>query len=73
MTITYSRRTRVLAGLGACAAGGLVLGGLLAIPFSGDDGGSSVAAPTVASVATTTTPAGTISTATTVAPIAVVT
>ena len=37
-----------MARVGLCAAGGLVVGGLLAIPFSGDDGSSG-------SVATTTT------------------
>src|SRR6478735_1153162 len=55
VTVTYHRRNQLLTRLGLCAAGGLVVGGLLAIPFSGDDGGTStLSAPTV-SVAVTST------------------
>ena len=48
----YRRRNRFLARLGLCAAGGLVLGGLLAIPFSGGDGAGSVGSSTVAATTT---------------------
>ena len=53
---SYRRRNQFLARLGVCAAGGLVVGGLLAIPFSGDDGSSSVVSPTVPSVAVSVVP-----------------
>jgi serine-type D-Ala-D-Ala carboxypeptidase (penicillin-binding protein 5/6) len=51
VSVTYRRRNRVLTRLGLCAAGGLVVGGLLALPFSGDDGSSgSMATTTVIAV-----------------------
>jgi serine-type D-Ala-D-Ala carboxypeptidase (penicillin-binding protein 5/6) len=58
VTVTYHRRNQLLGRLGLCAAGGLVVGGLLAIPFSGGDGGSTLSSPTavvtVAPAASTT-------------------
>ena len=65
---SYRRRNRFLARLGLCAAGGLVLGGLLAIPFSGGDGAGSVGSSTVAA---TTTIGGAASTPTTLVPLSV--
>src|SRR3954454_5781087 len=58
VTVTYHRRNQLLGRLGLCAAGGLGVGGLLAIPFSGGDGGSTLSSPTavvtVAPAASTT-------------------
>ena len=65
---SYRRRNRFLARLGLCAAGGLVVGGLLAIPFSGDDGAGSVGSTTVAAA---TTIGGAASTPTTLVPLVV--
>lgn len=51
---TYHSRNRLLIRLGLCAAGGLLLGGVLALPFSGDDANvASPAATTVSAPAAT--------------------
>jgi D-alanyl-D-alanine carboxypeptidase (penicillin-binding protein 5/6) len=67
VTVTYHRRNQLLGRLGLCAAGGLVVGGLLAIPFSGGDGGSTLTSPTAVvtiAPAVSTTAAGRTSTTT---------
>src|SRR6478672_2872901 len=61
VTVTYHRRNQLLARLGLCAAGGLVVGGLLAIPFSGGDDGATLTSPSV-SVTSTTTASSTVGT-----------
>src|SRR5690349_13842426 len=62
VTASYHRRNRFLARLGLCAAGGLVLGGVLAIPFSGSDDPATLSTATTAVTTTvgsnrTSTPA----------------
>ncbi|MEO5901494.1 MAG: D-alanyl-D-alanine carboxypeptidase family protein [Ilumatobacteraceae bacterium] len=48
MTATFQRRNRMLARLAICAAGGLIAGGVIAIPFSGHDDTVAVVAPSTA-------------------------
>ncbi|MFT3855736.1 MAG: D-alanyl-D-alanine carboxypeptidase family protein [Ilumatobacteraceae bacterium] len=47
---TYHRRNKMLTRLSLCAAGGLVVGGLLAIPFSGGDSSGTGTSGSTASV-----------------------
>jgi D-alanyl-D-alanine carboxypeptidase (penicillin-binding protein 5/6) len=54
VSATFRRRNQFLARLAICAAGGLVVGGIIAIPFSGHDDTTAIVSPSDSSAAGTT-------------------